>query len=330
MQVGNTLRLGGAALALIASSLLPAAPAAAQDDAPLTFVVPFTPGGGNDVLARLLAPHLSQALHRNVIVENKAGASGNIGLGYVAHSKPDGNTIGIAGSQVATNPAMGMPVSFDVQKDLAPVGMIAEVPLVLVVNAKLPYKTLDEFVAYARQHPGEINFGSPGVGVPQHLAGELLDDMAHIKMTHVPYQGLSPALSGVLSGQIQAVFGDLGAVLPYVHDGSMRALGVARNRRTALVPDMPAFNEDHGVGLDNYNAAMWFSIMAPARTPKPIIDKLNAALNESLKNPDVQKQLADQGFEISRTTPEQLSEIVSRDLALWTRVADENHLIAKN
>lgn len=329
MQVANTLKFGGAVLGLI-TSLFAVSPAVAQDDGPLTIVVPFAPGGGNDVLARLLAPHMSQALHRNVIVENKAGASGNIGLGYVAHSRPDGNIIGIAGSQVATNPAMGIPVSFDVQKDLAPVGMIAEVPLVLVVNAKQPYKTLDEFVAYAKQHPGEINFGSPGVGVPQHLAGELLDDMAHIKMTHVPYQGLSPALTGVMGGQVQAAFADLGAVLPYVKNGTMRALGVARNRRTDLVPSMPAFNENHGLGLDNYNAAMWFSIMAPAKTPKPVIDKLNAALNESLKNPDVQKQMSEEGFEISTMTPEQLRETVTRDLALWTKVAQENHLVSKN
>lgn len=330
MQVGKTLKLGGGALALIASFLMPAAPAAAQDTTPLTFIVPFTPGGGNDVLARLLAPHLSQALHRNVIVENKAGASGNIGLGFVAHSRPNGDTIGVAGSQVVTNPAIGMPVSFDIQKDLAPVGMIAEVPLILVVNAKAPYKTLDEFVAYAKEHPGKINFGSPGVGVPQHLAGELLDDMAHIKMTHVPYQGLAPALSALLSGQVQAVFGDVGAVLPYIKNGSLRALGVARNRRSALVPNIPAFSEDRKLGLEHYNAAMWFSVMTPAKTPKPILDKLNAALNASLQDPGVRKQMAAEGFEISTMTPDQLSQTVTRDLALWTRLAQENHLVVQN
>jgi tripartite-type tricarboxylate transporter receptor subunit TctC len=330
MQVAKTLKLGGGALALVAAFLLPCAPASAQANSPLTFVVPFTPGGGNDFLARLLAPQLSQHLGRDVVVQNKAGASGNIGLGYVAHSAPNGSTIGVAGSQVVTNPAIGIPVSFDIEKDLAPVGMIAEVPLVLVVNAKAPYKTLEEFVDYAKAHPGQINYGSPGVGVPQHLAGEMLDDMAGIKMTHVPYQGLAPALQGLLGGQVQAVFGDVGAVLPYIKNGSLRALGVARNRRSALVPDIPAFSEDHKLGLEKYNASMWFSVMTPAKTPKPTIDKLNAALNASLADPNVKKQMAEEGFEIATMTPEQLTQTVDRDLALWTKLAKENHLAVQN
>ncbi|HTK02188.1 MAG TPA: tripartite tricarboxylate transporter substrate binding protein [Bordetella sp.] len=329
MQVKSTLKFGGAALGLFAALLLPAAPAAAQSQATLTFVVPFTPGGGNDILARILAPHLSEELHRNVVVENKPGASGNIGLGFVAHSKPDGNTIGIAGSQVATNPAMGIPVSFDVQKDLAPVGMVAEVPMILVVSPKAPYHTLAEFIAYAKEHPGQINFSSPGVGVPQHLAGELLNDMAHIKLVHVPYQGTSPALADVLSGQVQATFGDLGAVLQYIKSGAMRPLGVARNRRTPLLDSVPAFSESPDLGLKDYNASLWFSLMAPAGTPKPVIDKLNAALNAALKRPDVRQQLATQGFEIDTSTPEELRQIVARDLALWTQVARENHLSVK-
>jgi tripartite-type tricarboxylate transporter receptor subunit TctC len=327
MQVKSTLKLGGAALALIAAALLPATPAAAQDQTtPLTFIVPFTPGGGNDILARILAPHLSQELHRNVVVENKPGASGNIGLGFVAHAKPDGNTIGIAGSQIATNPAMGIPVPFDVQKDLTPIGMVAEVPMILVVNPKLPYKTLDEFIAYAKAHPGQINFSSPGIGVPQHLAGELLNDMANIKLVHVPYQGTSPALADVLSGQVQATFGDLGAVLQYINNGSMRPLGVARNHRTSLLPSVPAFSDSPSLGLQDYNASLWFSLMAPRGTPQAIVDKLNAALNKSLEYPDVKKQLASQGFEISTSTPDQLRQIVARDLDQWTRVAEENHL----
>jgi tripartite-type tricarboxylate transporter receptor subunit TctC len=315
------------AIIVAAAFALPQTPAAAQETGQvIRFIVPFTPGGGNDILARTLAPHLSENLKANVVVENKPGASGNIGTAFVANAKPDGNTILIAGSQITTNPALGIKAPFDVLRDLAPVGMVAEVPMIFVVNPKLPFKTMPAFIEYARQHPNEINFSSPGIGVPQHLAGELLAGLANIKLTHVPYQGTGPSLTDVMSGQVQATFGSMGSVLPYIRSGNLLALGVARSKRTPVLPDVPAFSEVPVANMKQYNASLWFSIMAPAKTPQAKIDQLNAALNAALDTPDVQSKLADQGFEIQKSTPAQLQAIIKQDLALWTKVAEDNHL----
>lgn len=327
-MIGNAFR-GGLVRALIAAATLavPFTQAAAQDSGRvIRFIVPFTPGGGNDILARTLAPLLSEKLKANVVVENKPGAGGNIGTAFVANSKPDGNTILIAGSQITTNPALGIKAPFDVLRDLAPVGMVAEVPMIFVVNPKLPYNNMQEFIDYARKHPGEINYSSPGIGVPQHLAGELLAGLANIKITHVPYQGTGPSIADVMSGQVQATFGSMGSVLPYIRAGQLKPLGVGRNKRTPVLPDVPAFSEVPVANMKNYNASLWFSIMAPAKTPAAKIDELNAALNAALDSPDVQKKLADQGFEIAKSTPAQLQALIEKDLALWQKVAKDNHL----
>lgn len=326
-MIGNPSRVGLLRAAFVITTFLtPLTPSLAQDNAPVRFVVPFTPGGGNDILARTLAPHLAEKLHRNVIVENKPGAGGNIGTAFVANAKPDGNTILIAGSQITTQPALGMKTSFDIQKDLAPVGMIAEVPMIFVVNPKMPYKTMEAFIQYAREHPNEINYSSPGIGVPQHLAGELLAGLAKIDITHVPYQGTGPSVSDVIGGQIQSTFGSMGSVLPQIQNGSLRALGTARSKRTSVLPDVPAFSEVKEGNMSQYNASLWFSVMAPAGTPRDTINSLNAAINDALDTPDVQKKLSEQGFEISKSTPEELGKIIDSDLALWKKVAEDNHL----
>ncbi|MGX9937927.1 tripartite tricarboxylate transporter substrate binding protein [Advenella kashmirensis] len=329
-MIGNLSRVGLLRAAFAISAFLtPLTASLAQDGAPVRFVVPFTPGGGNDILARTLAPRLAEKLHRNVIVENKPGAGGNIGTAFVANAKPDGNTILIAGSQITTQPALGMKTSFDIQKDLAPVGMIAEVPMIFVVNPKMPYKTMEEFILYARNHPNEINYSSPGIGVPQHLAGELLAGLAKIDITHVPYQGTGPSVADVIGGQIQSTFGSMGSVLPQIQNGSLRALGVARSKRTSVLPDVPAFSEIKGGDMSKYNASLWFSVMAPAGTSQEKIDSLNAAINDALDSPDVQKKLSEQGFEISKSTPEELAKIINSDLALWQKVAEDNKLSTK-
>lgn len=296
----------------------------------IRFIVPFTPGGGNDILARALAPYLAEKLQANVVVENKPGAGGNIGTAFVANAKPDGATILMAGSQITTMPALGIKAPFDIQRDLAPVGMVAEVPMIFVVNPKLPYKTMPAFIAYAKAHPGEINFSSPGIGVPQHLAGELLNGLAGIKLTHVPYQGTGPSMADAIAGQVQSTFGSMGSVLPYIRDGSLRALGVARNRRTPVLPDVPAFSEFKEGDMRDYNASLWFSIMVPAGTPKERIDRLNAALNYALDQKALQTKLAEQGFEVAKSTPEALGDLIEQDLALWMKVARDNHLSVEN
>ncbi len=313
----------------ISAFLLPAAPSIAQNNVPIRFVVPFTPGGGNDILARTLAPHLADVLKRNVVVENKPGAGGNIGTAFVAKSKPDGNTILIAGSQITTQPALGMKTNFDLKIDLAPVGMVAEVPMIFVVNPKMPYKTMSEFIEYAKAHPSEINYSSPGIGVPQHLAGELLAGLADIKITHVPYQGTGPSVADVIGGQIQSTFGSMGSVLQQIQNGTLRALGTARNKRTPVLPDVPAFSEFKEGKMSEYNASLWFSVMAPAGTPVEKINELNSAINTALDSPEVQKSLSEQGFEISKSTPEELGKIIDKDLALWKKVAEDNHLSTK-
>jgi len=329
-MIENRSRVGLLRAAFVITTFLtPLTPSLAQDSAPVRFVVPFTPGGGNDILARTLAPHLAEKLHRNVIVENKPGAGGNIGTAFVANAKPDGNTILIAGSQITTQPALGMKTSFDIQKDLAPVGMIAEVPMIFVVNPKMPYKTMEEFIHYAKKHPNEINYSSPGIGVPQHLAGELLAGLAKIDITHVPYQGTGPSVADVIGGQIQSTFGSMGSVLPQIQNGTLRALGTARSKRTSVLPEIPAFSEVKEGNMNQYNASLWFSVMAPAGTPGEKINSLNAAINAALDSPDVQKKLSEQGFEISKSTPQELGKIIDSDLALWKKVAEDNNLSTK-
>lgn len=290
---------------------------------PVRLVVPFAPGGGNDLLARAIAPHMAEILGQAVIVDNKPGAGGNLGTDQVAKSAPDGHTILIASNQITINPALGVKTPFRIEQDFVPVGMIATVPIVLVSNMAQPFNNLREFISYAKSNPGKLSYSSPGNGTPQHLAGEVFARMTNSFMVHIPYRGTGPAIADVVGSQVQVSFGTMASVLSFIEAGKLRPLGIAGQQKSSLLPSLPTFGD---AGLKGYEASLWYCLLAPAQTPKPVIAKLNAALNQVLKTPKVAELLAKQGFETGTSTPEELKTVIERDLARWGRVVAENQI----
>lgn len=315
-----------ACTAIAACAAVAAVPAAAQalfPSKPITLVVPFAPGGGNDILARLIAPKMSAQLGQPIVIENKPGAGGNLGADYVAHAAPDGYTLVIASSQITMNPYLGMKVPFNIERDFEPVGRIGSVPLMLVSNTEQPYKTLKEFVDYTRANPGKVSYSSPGPGTPQHLAGEVFAKLNKTELLHVPYRGTGPSISDLMGNQVQVSIATFASAIQYVRAGKLRALGIAGQRRTTLMPDLPSFAE---VGLKSYDVELWYSLLAPAKTPRAVVDKLNGALLAALKSPDLADQFTKQGFEVKGSTPDELKAYIGRELARWQRVITENNI----
>ena len=290
---------------------------------PITLVVPFAPGGGNDILARTIGPRLSELLGQTVIVDNRPGAGGNLGTDVVARAPADGYTILLASNQVTINPAIGVKTPFKLEKDFAPISLLASVPIVLVANPNEPYKTLGEFVQYAQSHSGKLSYSSPGNGTPQHLAGEVFAKLNRTEMLHVPYRGTGPAIADVIGGQVQLAFGTMASVLPFIESGKLRALGIAGQAKAAALPQLPTFGE---AGFKNYEASLWYSLLAPAKTPRPVIDKLNAAVVEALKTPQVQERLTKQGFETRSSTPEESKQLLDKELLRWAKLVSDLNL----
>jgi tripartite-type tricarboxylate transporter receptor subunit TctC len=317
------------ALTALAASSLHAVPAWAQAPTPawptqpVRLVVPFAPGGGNDLLARAIAPRLAEILGQSVVVDNRPGAGGNLGTDQVAKATPDGHTILIASNQTTINPALGVKTPFNIEKDFAPVGLIASVPIVLVANNTQPFKNLNDFIKYAQANPGKVSYSSPGNGTPQHLAGEVFARMTKSFMVHIPYRGTGPAVTDVVGGQVEVTFGTMASVLSFVETGRLTPLGIAGQQRSNLLPALPSFGE---AGLKGYEAALWYCLLAPAQTPKPVVAKLNAALNQVLKQPQMLQQLTKLGFETETSTPEALKGLMERDLTRWNRVVTEHKI----
>jgi len=305
----------------------PAAPALADPAFPklkaITLVVPFAPGGGNDILARAIAPRMGQALGQVVIVENRPGAGGNTGTDYVAHAAADGYTVVIASSQVTMNPYLDMKVPFKIEKDFEPIALLGSVPIVLVAHPAQPYKTPQEFIAYTKANPGKVGYSSPGVGTPQHMAGEVFAKLNKTEMLHVPYRGTGPSISDLIAGQVQVSFATFASVAQHVRTGRLHALGIAGQKRTALMPELPTFGE---LGMKNYDASLWYSLLAPAGTPKAVVDKLNAAAVDAAKDPAVAKQLSEQGFEVQVSSPAELKTYLSKELVRWERLIKDNNI----
>jgi tripartite-type tricarboxylate transporter receptor subunit TctC len=317
-----------AVLAVAASiTAWPAMPVAAQAEFPkqktITLVVPFAPGGGNDILARAIAPKMSQLLGQTVVVDNRPGAGGNLGTELVARAQPDGYTIVIASSQVTMNPFLDMKVPFRIEKDFEPVGRLASVPLLLVANPQEPYKNLQEFMSYTKANPGKVSYSSPGNGTPQHMAGEVFAKLNKTEMLHVPYKGTGPSITDLIAGQVQVSFATYASVAQHVQAGKLRALGVAGQKRTSLMPDLPTFGD---AGMKGYDASLWYSLLAPAKTPTAVVNKLNEAMVAALNDPAVAKQLAQQGFETQGSTPAELKNYIAEDMKRWQRVITENNI----
>jgi tripartite-type tricarboxylate transporter receptor subunit TctC len=291
---------------------------------PVKFIVPITPGGSNDVLARTIAQKLSDQWKQAVVVENRPGGGMNLGSDLVAKSAPDGYTWLLGANNIfVTNPHVGK-MPFDVFKDLVPVTTVAVVPFVLAVNANFPAKNVAELVEYAKKNPNALNYGSSGNGSPQQLAAEMLSHVAGIKMQHVPYKGAVPAITDLLGGRIQVFIGAVNSLLPHVKDGKLRLLAGAGGKRFAAFPELPAIAETvPGVALD-----VWLGVFMPTGVPKDILTKVNADIAQVLQSPEVRTNLAAQGIEPTTSTPEALAQIIRDDHARWGKVIREANIKA--
>ncbi|EHP38355.1 extra-cytoplasmic solute receptor protein [Cupriavidus basilensis OR16] len=311
----KTMLAAGSVLLSLLGLAQPALAEAAYPAKVIRLVVPFPPGGSTDTLARLLAEQLKEELGQTVVVENKAGAGGNIGGDAVAKAVPDGYTLLLAAAgPTVINPSLYARMSYEPLRDLAPVTMLAREHNLMVVNPSVPAHNLKEFIAYAKARPEQLSFGSPGNGSPAQLAGELLNKSAGIKLQHVPYKGSGPAVADLIAGHITLMIDNMPALLPYVQSGRLRALAVASDKRASALPDVPTVEE---AGLKGYVVTAWKGLMAPAGTPRPIIAKLHDATVRILAKPQIRKRLVDLGAEPVGSTPEQFAAQLRSDTAWW-------------
>jgi tripartite-type tricarboxylate transporter receptor subunit TctC len=314
-----SLRAAGAVLLSLAATLA-AAPALADSypTKPITIIVPFPPGGTTDVLARTVGQKLGDVLGQPVIVENRPGAGATIGAAYVAHAHPDGYTLlmGAVHHTIATSVYSSLP--YDFQKDLTPVTVVALVPNVLAINPSVPARNVQELIAYGKAHPGALNFGSNGQGTAQHLIGEEFSLMTGVKMVHVPYKGSAPLVTDLMAGQIQLSFDTITPDLPQIKAGKLRPLAVTTARRSPALPDVPTLAE---AGLSGFDMGSWFGILAPAKTPKEIVARLNAEIVKILNQPDVQKTFADIGAQKVGDSPAQMAALIKSDTGKYGTLA---------
>jgi tripartite-type tricarboxylate transporter receptor subunit TctC len=310
--------LCAAALALAASG--DQAPASAQTypNRPITLVISFAPGGSTSIVGRVIADKMAQLLGQGIVVDNRPGAGGTVGTKFVAKSEPDGYTIllGYTGT-LAIGPSLYKEVGYDPRKDFAPIGMIGNAPSALVVHPSFPAKSVAELIAYAKANPGKLNFGSAGVGSVNHITGEYFARSAGITLVHIPYKGTGPALTDLLGGHIPMALAPIPAVHANVSAGLLRALAVTGKTRNVLMPDVPTIAE---TGLNGFEASLYYGLVAPAGTPRPIIERLNKELRAALASDEVKKQLAADGTEITPGTPEEYADFIDKDEKKWSEL----------
>ena len=308
-------------LAVTCTTLATAFTAQAADypDKPIRMIVPYPPGGTSDLLARAIAPRLGERLQQTVIIENRAGAGGVIGAQAVARSAPDGYTLVFA--SIASHgilPVLQKPAPYDAIKDFSPITLVANTPNVLIANIQQPIKSVAELLAAAKAKPGSINFGSTSLGGSPHMGGELLKTMAGIDIVHVPYKGGGPMLIDLMGGQIQVAFDNLPSSINHIRAGKIRALAVTTAKRWPAAPDIPTMAE---AGVPGYESGAWFGLLAPANTPKPIVEMLQKHVAAILKLPEVEKMFLEQGAEPVGNTPEQFAKVIASELQKWAKVA---------
>ena len=302
-----------AAALLVASSLAQAA----WPDRPITLVVPFPPGGPTDLVARVLAQSVGEQLGQSVLVDNRPGANGNIGNAYVAKAAPDGYTVLYNTSSAALSPSLYKTLNYDLQKDLAPVVLTAVVPLALVVNPRLPVRTVAELADHAKKNPGRLSYGSAGNGNVTHLVAFQVVQHWGIEAAHVPYKGSAPADVDLVAGQIDFMTDTINSVAPFIRDGKLRLLAVSTASRLPNFPQAPTFAES---GMAGFDAGAWQGVMVPARTPQAVIDRLNKAFVQALKSPSVLEKLRLQGTEPLGSTPAEYGAYIDKELARWASV----------
>lgn len=285
---------------------------------PIRLVIPFAPGGTNDIIGRLVAQKLTEALGQQVVVDNRGGAGGSIGVEIVAKAPPDGYNLVLGNiANLAINPTLYRKLAYNPVKDLQPVTLIAKVPQILVVHPALPVKSLKDLIALAKAKPGALTYGSGGNGSGAHLTAELLKMLAKIDLVHIPYKGVGPALVDLLAGQTSMLFGGVPGVAPYIKAGRLRALGVTGPRRVPAVADIPTIAE---AGVPGYEATLWYGVLAPPGTPAPIIAKLHATLVRALQTPELKERLAADGSDPVGNTPEEFTAFIKSEIARWAPV----------
>lgn len=284
---------------------------------PIRMVVPFAPGGGTDVIARHLAARMSESLKRQIVVDNRAGANGIVGTENVAHAPADGYTLLFVSSPHSVNPSLYAKLPYDTVRDFAPVSMAATSPYVLVVHGSLPARNVKELLALAKARPGQIDYASGGSGSSAHLAAELFNQMAGIKLREIPYKGAGPALTAALAGQVALVFGNALTVKPHIQSGRLRALGIASPRRSASAPEIPTIAES---GVPGYSADAVLGLLAPARTPRPIVELLNTEVHKAMRSVEMAEAMKNVGVEVALSTPEEFGQLIESEIQRWGRV----------
>lgn len=303
--------------ALIAGLAAQTAPAQNYPTRAIRLVVPSSPGGGTDITGRILAQKLSEQLGQQVVVDNRAGAGTTIGNDLVAKSAPDGYTLLMGISTLAINPSMYAKLPYDALRDFAPISQAVAVPNILTVHPSVPAKTVKEFIALAKAKPGSLTFGSAGLGTSPHLSGELFKTLTRIDMVHVPFKGSGQSVISLLAGEIGANFPSVPTAISYIKAGRLRALGVTTVKRTQALPDVPSIEE---AGLAGYEATQWFGVLAPAATPRAIIERLYQEVSRALRAPEVKERLNAEGAEVVASTPEEFAGYIKSETEKWTRV----------
>lgn len=303
------------AAAIVASTIVNAQGTGTYPQRPVKIIVPYTPGGSNDVIARLLGQKLQEIWNQPVIVENKPGAAGNIGSLEVARSAADGYTLLLTNINIVSmNPALIERMPFDPQKDFAPISLLGTTSLALVVHPSVPAQTTQELIAFARSQPGKLSYASSGNGSPQHMSAEMLKAMTKTSMLHIPYRGAAPAVADLLSGQVQVTVGVVNQLLPHIRAGKVKALGVTSRKRLASLPDVPTLDES---GVPGYESEIWLGLSAPAGTPSGVVDFINSSVRRVMTQPEVITRLNAQGIEILVGSPEQMKQRGLDDLKRW-------------
>ena len=306
-----------AALLCIASTFTHGAAAEAYPSRPIRFIVPFPPGGGNDIVGRIVAARLGEALGQLIVVDNRSGAGGTLGTDLTAKAPPDGHTILVNNISLAVNHTLVRNLPYDTLRDLAPISLLGRQPNIVVVHPAVPVKSVRDLLALARMKPGQLNYGSGGQGTASHLATEMLKLMTRTDFVHVPYKGLGPALTDLIGGRLELIISTMASALPYMKSGKLRPLAVTAAKRSSFLPEIPTMEE---AGVKGYEFSTWYGVLAPGGTPAAIIDKLNAATSKAVQSAAVKEQFATQGLEPAASSPEEFGAYLRTEVAKWGKV----------
>ena len=284
---------------------------------PIRMLVGVVPGGATDILARIFGQKLAESWQQQVVVDNRPGANQIVAAELTSKAAPDGYTLQMIPAGFAINPAMHPKLPYDPIRDFTAISMVAMVPNVMVVHPSIPVKTVNDFIAYARARPGQLSFGSSGIGSPSHLCGELLSSLARLQMTHVPYKGQGQAMIDLLGGHLKLAFPSIPASIPFIRSGKLIALAIATSRRSSALPDLPTIEES---GVKGYDVSAWYGVIGPPKMAKPLLAKINGELNRILKTPEVSQAMSQQGADPLGSTPEEFAKAIATDIPKWKKV----------